>query len=75
MTRKTKKRPRRRNPRLLALYAEKGGVRLKYTGTKFAKKGRAMLFKSPLEAYTAAKLVRRMFPAALKGWALKASAA
>ena len=60
---------RRTNPRMSVLYAVKGRDRLKYVGgIKFSKRGRAKLFKTPMQAHACANMLRSCFQQALKGF-------
>lgn len=69
------KRHRRRRtnprPRLHMIVAVKGGRRLKYTGNKFARVGRATLFPSARDARSVAYWLEILFARELKGWKLE----
>lgn len=66
---------RRTNPRLVALYASKAGMRrLKYLGRgKFGERGRAKLFTGA-EVNAVARVLRDTFPQELRGWTLHGDA-
>lgn len=60
------------NPRpRVALYAQRpGGPLLKFTGKKFARRGRAELFDSPQIADNVGATLRALFPQSFKGYKL-----
>lgn len=64
------KKHRRRavNPRLFVIVARRGRARLKYTGNKFSRSGRAVLYASQSQARSVAYWLKAAFAPQLKGW-------